>query len=229
MVKVDQAVIARIEKNGNKFEILVDPNLAMDLKHGKDVNFDELLPLYTIYKDSRAGEEQIQEKIKEAFKTDDIKVIVKKIIQDGEIQLTTEQRRKFQENKRLEIISFISKNAINPQTKLPHPPIRIENAIEQAKIHIDPFKSSTEQIPKIVDALKKILPISLEKVHFAVKIPAIYVGHAVGVIHKFEIKKEQYQTNGDLLVEFELPAGLKQDLITKLNSLTHGQVDVKIV
>ena len=39
MVKMEDAVIARFEHSGEKFELLVDPNLAMDLKNGKEVNF----------------------------------------------------------------------------------------------------------------------------------------------------------------------------------------------
>jgi len=66
--------------------------------------------------------------------------LTKKIIEDGDVQLTTEQRKHFLQKKRNEIITMISKNAIDPQAKTPHPPQRIENAMEQAKIHIDPFK-----------------------------------------------------------------------------------------
>ena len=36
MVKLGDAVIARYEHEGERFELLVDPYLAMDLKHGKE-------------------------------------------------------------------------------------------------------------------------------------------------------------------------------------------------
>lgn len=229
MVKMDEAVIARLEKNGHKFEVLVDPDLAMDVKHGKKVDFSELLADEKIFKDSNKGDEQSPEFLKEAFGTEDINLIAEKIIEKGEIQLTTEQRKKMLESKTAEIISTISRNAINPQTKTPHPPQRIENAMEQAKIRIDAFKSVEEQVTEIVKAIKRILPISMEEIDFAVKIPAQYSGKCSAIIHKFEIKKEQWLNDGSLAAEFKLPAGMKQDLLNELNSATHGEIIVKII
>jgi len=229
MVKLDDAVIARMEKHGHKYELLVDPDLAMDVKHGKSVDYSELLAADRVFKDSKAGEEQSPEFLKEQFGTDEINIIAKKIIENGEVQLTTDQRRHFLERKRKEIISFISANAINPQTKTPHPPQRIENAMEQAKIHIDAFKSVEEQVNTIVDEIKKIIPMSLDKIDFAVKIPAVHAGRCSAIIHKFEIKKEQWLNDGSLVAEFLLPVGMQQDMLNELNSATHGEIDVKII
>jgi len=229
MVKLDDAVIARMEKNGHKYEVLVDPDLAMDVKHGKEVDFSELLAADRVFKDSKAGEEQSPEFLKEQFETEDINVIAKKIIEDGDVQLTTEQRKHFLQKKRNEIITMISKNAIDPQAKTPHPPQRIENAMEQAKIHIDPFKSVEEQVNSIINEIKKIIPISMEKLDFVIKVPAIHSGRCSAIIHKFEIKKEQWLNDGSLIAEFNLPVGMKQDLMNELNSATHGEVEIKII
>jgi ribosome maturation protein SDO1 len=229
MVKIDEAVIARIEKNGHKFEVLVDPHLAMDLKHGKKVDFSELLADDKVFKDSNKGDEQGPEVLKETFGTEDVTEVAEKIILKGDLQLTTEQRKEFLEKRRAEIISKISRNAINPQTKTPHPPKRIENAMEEAKIHIDAFKSTEEQVNEIVKAIKRIIPISMENIDFAVKIPAQYSGRCSAVIHKYNIKKEQWLNDGSLAAEFELPSGSKQDLLSELNSITHGEIEVKII
>ncbi len=227
MVKIDEAVIARIEKKGHKFEVLVDPDIAMDLKHGKSVNFLDLLADENVFKDSRKGDLASPETLMDAFLTTDINLIVKKIIEDGDVQLTTEQRKMFKEKKRAEIINIISQNALNPQTNTPHPPKRIENAMEQAKIDIDPFKSTEEQVKIIVNAIRKIIPISMEKVKFAIKIPPEYSAKCSGLLHRFEVKKEQWLNDGSLAAEFELAVGLKQDLLSQLNSITHGDVILK--
>lgn len=229
MVRVEDAVVARLERFGFKFEILVDPHLAMDVKHGKDVPLESLMAIERVFKDHKTGDEQSVDNLKKAFQTADLKEIVKKIIHDGEVQLTTEQRRAFLEKKRLEIIHFISRNAINPQTKTPHPPQRIENAMEAEKIHIDAFKSVDEQIGDIVKAIRHSIPISMEKVDFAVKIPAQYAGKCASIIHKFEMKKEEWLNDGSLAAEFLLPAGAQQDLLNELNSATHGDIIVKII
>jgi len=229
MVRVEDAVVARLEKFGFKFEILVDPNFAMDVKHGKEIPADQLLAIERVFKDHKIGDEQSPETIKKVFQTNDILEIAKKIIHEGEVQLTTEQRRALLEKKRLEIIHFISRNSINPQTKTPHPPQRIENAMEQEKIHVDAFKGVDEQVAEIVKAIRHSIPISMEKVDFAVKIPAQYAGRCSSIIHKFEMKKEQWLNDGSLAAEFLLPSGAQADLLNELNSVTHGDIVVKII
>lgn len=229
MVRVEDSVVARLEKFGYKFEILVEPNLAMSVKHGKSVSVDSLMAINRIFKDQKTGDEQSPDVLKKVFQTEDVGVIAKKIIQDGEVQLTTEQRRAFFEKKRLEIINFISRNAINPQTKTPHPPARIENCITQAKIHIDAFKSTDEQVNEIVKAIRSIIPISMDKIDFAVKIPIQFAAKSSSIIHKYEVRKEEWLNDGSLVAEFTLPAGAKQDLLNELNSATHGELIVKII
>src|SRR3989344_7436364 len=193
MVKLEEAVIARLEHSGEKFEILVDPELAMDLKKGKNVNFNELLASDLVFKDQRLGEIAKEELVKKVFGTTSIEEIAKRIILHGRVQLTTDQRRKMLEQRRKEVISMIARNAVNPQTNAPHPEKRIEIALQEAKIQIDPSSTAAEQMNGIIKELKKLIPISLEKLEIAVKIPAIHAGRASAVLHKFEIKKEEWQ------------------------------------
>ncbi|HLC79341.1 MAG TPA: ribosome assembly factor SBDS [archaeon] len=229
MVRTEDAVIARFEHSGEKFEILVDPHLAMDLKHGKDVNFEDLMLIDTVFKDANKGEAKNEESLRKVFGTIDVKAVVKKIIAEGEIQLTTAQRKEIAERKKKEIITFISRNAMNPQTNTPHPVQRIENALEEIKFTVDISKPVKDQIAEAIKDIKKILPISLEKLNIAVKIPAQYSGKASVILHKFGLQKEEWQNDGSLVAVLEIPAGIKQDLFNELNHLTHGEVESKII
>ena len=229
MVRTEDAVIARYEHSGEKFEILVDPDLAMGLKHGKEINFDDLLAIDTVFKDAKKGEDKSEEKLQEVFNTTDIKEIAKKIILEGEVQLTTDQRRAIIEKKRKEIIAFISANAINPQTSSPHPVQRIENALNEIKFNVDLNKTIKEQVTEIVKEIKKILPISMEKMKIAVRVPAQFSGKASVILHKYGLEKEEWQNDGSLVAMLEIPAGVKQDLFNELNHLTHGDVETKII
>ncbi|MAG18122.1 MAG: ribosome assembly factor SBDS [Candidatus Diapherotrites archaeon] len=229
MVRTEDAVIARYEHSGEKFEILVDPDLAMDLKHGKEVNFDDLLAIDTVFKDAKKGEDKSEETLQKVFNTTDAKEIAKRIIEEGEVQLTTDQRRAITEKKRKEIIAFISANAINPQTSAPHPVQRIENALNEVKFNVDLNKTVKEQVTEIVKEIKKILPISMEKMKIAVRIPAQFSGAASVILHKYGLEKEEWQNDGSLVAMLEIPAGIKQDLFNELNHLTHGDVETKII
>jgi len=229
MVKVSDAVIARYEHSGEKFEVLVDPNLAMELKKGNQVNFNELLAIDSVFKDSAKGQEASPESINKVFHTTEIKEVARQIILHGRVQLTTEQKREMTEQRRKEVIDFIAKNAMNPQTSSPHPPQRIENALQEARITIDPMKSVSEQVPEIIKEIRKLIPISFEKLKIAIKIPAQYAGKANFVLHKYEIKQEEWLKDGSLAVVLEIPAGMKSEIFDELNHLTHGQIESKIL
>ncbi|HIH10034.1 MAG TPA: ribosome assembly factor SBDS [Candidatus Diapherotrites archaeon] len=229
MVRTEDAVIARFEHSGEKFEILVDPHLAMDLKQGRAVDFGDLMLIDTIFKDANKGEEKSEESLRKVFGTTDKKAIATRIITEGEIQLTTAQRKEIAERKRREIVTFISRNAMNPQTGAPHPVQRIETALEEIRFSVDISRPVRDQINEAIKSLKRLLPISLDKLNIAVRIPAQFAGKVSVVLHKYDLKKEEWQNDGSLVALLEVPAGVKQDLFNELNHLTHGEVESKIL
>ncbi len=223
-------VVARYETKGHRFEILVKPELALKFKEGKKVDIDEVLVGDFVYRDVKRGLKASPESLKKIFGTDDIRKVAEEILRHGEIQLTAEQRRKIIESKKKQIINLIAKNAIDPKTKLPIPPKRIELALEQARIHIDIYKSSESQLESIVSKLSRILPIKIAKAYIAVRIPPQYSGRIYKHIHGLgEIKKTNWLSDGSLLVELEVPAGLQDEIIDKINKLTHGSATIKVL
>ncbi|MBI4014425.1 MAG: ribosome assembly factor SBDS [Candidatus Aenigmarchaeota archaeon] len=227
MVTLDKAVIAKLDKNGKHFEILVDANLAYAYKEGKSVSLASMLAVNHIFSDASKGTKSPESDLK-VFGTDDPFAVAEEVLKKGEIQLTTEFRRKKAEEKRLQIASIISKNAINPQTKLPHPQQRIENAMEQAKINVDPLVPADQQIPSIIAALRPILPISFETADVEVMIPARYASRAFGVMKTMgDIVSQKWMQDGSLAVKIKIPAGMKQDILGKINSLSGGSAVFK--
>ncbi|MCK5636751.1 MAG: ribosome assembly factor SBDS, partial [Thermoplasmatales archaeon] len=107
MVSLDDAVIARLKKGEEHFEVLVDPYAAADLIDGKEVDVVQSLAIDTVFKDSKKGTHASEESLQKNFGTADIAEITKQIILKGDIQLTTEQRNKMQENRRNRIIETI--------------------------------------------------------------------------------------------------------------------------
>ncbi|MHB1439409.1 MAG: ribosome assembly factor SBDS [Cuniculiplasma sp.] len=227
MVNLDDATIARLEHGGHKFEILVDPNSVEKIKEGK-LDLENDLASEDIFKDAKKGEKAGEEAIREVFKTDDIEKIVMEIIKKGQIQLTTDQKHKMVENKRKIIINTISRESINPQTNAPNPPARIEAAMEEAKIHIDPFKSVNEQINTILKELKPIIPIRMEKVKLAIKLKGEAYGRMYGDISKEgTILKEEWGKDGNWMCVVEVPAGMYGDIISALGRKGKDDVEIK--
>jgi ribosome maturation protein SDO1 len=155
MVSLEKAVIARLKKGGEVFEVLVDPYLARDLKEGREVDFEQLLAVEEVFKDARKGERVSKEELTKVFGTADIRTVARKIIVEGEVQITAEQRKEMLEQKKKQIIEYLRRNTVDPRTGAPHTPARIEMALEQAKVHIDIFKPVEAQIKEIVKAFVK--------------------------------------------------------------------------
>jgi ribosome maturation protein SDO1 len=230
VVSLDDAVIARLKKDEQHFEILVDPHAAADLIDGKELDIMEHLAIDAIFVDAKKGTHASEESLEEHFETSDVKDIAKTIILHGHIQLTTEQRHTMQESKRKRIIEHITKNAMDPQTKTPHPRQRIERALDEAGFHIDPFKPVKEQVRDAINVIRPLIPISLEDIKISIKIPAAFAGKAYGIVRKFGVlEQEDWQSDGSWVGVIKLAAGMQTDLYNRLNETTKGNVSTKIL
>lgn len=231
MVSLDDAVIARLDRDGERFEILVDPNLGHDWKEAeKKPELSELLAVEDVFLDAHKGDRAPSELLNKTFNTTDVMEIVEIILEKGEIQLTTEQRKRMQEEKRKRIVSLLARNCINPVNKTPHPPARIELAMEEAKINVDPFRSPEGQVNDVIKALRPILPIRIEMAQIAVKTLASHYGKLVGDIRGFgKVLKEEWTKSGEWVCLVEIPAGLQLEFFDMVNSRTHGEAETKMI
>jgi len=117
---------------------------------------------------------------------------------------------------------------MDPRTKLPHPPKRIEQAMEEAKLSIDPFKEPEDQAKDTIQALRPIMPISMEELRIAVKIPAEYAPKAYGKVKDFgRIEREEWQVDGSWVAVIEMPVGLHGPFLERLGRITQGTMQTK--
>ena len=70
-----------------------------------------------------------------------------------------------------QIVNEIAMTATDPRTKLPHPHVRIENALDEARFKADPFLSVERQVQDAVDVLKPIIPLQFITIRLAFKVP----------------------------------------------------------
>ncbi|HHT76134.1 MAG TPA: ribosome assembly factor SBDS [Methanomassiliicoccaceae archaeon] len=230
MVDVDDAIIARLESHGETFEILIDPRVVNLVRDGKEVDLSDHMVIEEIFRDAKKGTRPEDKKIEEVFGTIDPLSVARQIILKGEVQLTTQQRKEMQESKRLRVVNIIARNAINPQTGAPHPPSRIEAAMEEARVHIDPFKSAESQVEGVLKVLRPLMPIRFDKVRIAVRLSGDQYGRCYDFINKSgKVTKEEWHSSGSWIGVIELPAGLRDDFLGRLNELTKGEVETKIL
>ena len=224
---MSKTVIAKYSHSGENFEIFVDSDKAYNFITGKLTDPIAVLDSEEIFADANKGERQSQDKIKKIFNTTELPKVVEFILKHGNVPITTEQRNKLLEEKKKQIINIIARNSIDPRTKAPHPPQRIESAMQEARINIDPFKGANEQVDDVVKKLSMKLPIKFATMKIEVVIPAEYTNRCYGTLKQYGLKSEEWQSNGSLKCILEFPAGLHGEFFEKINNATKGNVTTK--
>ena len=225
----DKVTIVRYTYSGDKFELIVKPDPAFDYKLGKITELSKILVSDEIYTDSSKGMRATNEKLEKIFKTSDGMKIAEIIMKKGELNLTTEQRRKMIAEKRKQLVTFIAKTYVDPRSHLPHPPLRIEQAMDDGRVSIDPFKNVDEQVKDLVEKLRPIIPLKSENTVLEILIPAQFVAQSYAVLKSTGIlKKEDWQSNGSLKAILEIPAAARPNVIDRLGSITKGTATVEV-
>ena len=222
--------IAKLKKEGHNFEIVVNPDLAIDFRNNKPVNIEDVLIDQKIFSDAKKGMLASENDMKKIFKTDDTNGVAETILKKGDVHLTAEYKAKLLEEKRKRIIGIIHANGVDPRTHAPHPITRIENAFEEAKVRVSEFKKAEDQIQDILKALRPILPINFEVKKVEILLPAKYAGKLHSLAKGFaRIVKQDWQGDGSMNAVVEVPGGLEQDFYERINNFTHGSVETKVL
>ncbi len=222
--------IVRLAIEGEKFELLVKPDPALDFKMGKRTDISNILASDEIYADANKGTRISDEKLMKCFKTTDPTAIAQMIRERGELNMTTEQRKRLVEEKRKQIVQIISKSYVDPRTHLPHPSTRIENAIDESRAVIDPFVKAEDQAKKIIDELRSILPLKAEQLKLSIIIPPQFAAQSYGALKSLgDLQSEEWQADGSLKAIIEIPAAMQSTLMDRLGSVTKGSAQVTVI
>ncbi|WP_128475984.1 ribosome assembly factor SBDS [Halorussus pelagicus] len=232
MIPLEEAVTARLESHGERFEVLVDPDAALEIKRGDfDGELTDVIAAEDVFENASRGDRPAESALEEVFGTTDPLEIIPEVITDGEIQITAEQRREMQEQKHKNLVNRITRNAVNPQMdNAPHPPERIESALEETDFRVDPMEPVETQVDDALDALRPVIPIRFDEVTVAVQVPADYAGSAQAKIRQFgELEREEWQNDGGWVGVLTFPAGMQNDFYDLVNEHTSGEAETQII
>ena len=225
----DKVTVVRYTYSGDRFELLVKPDPAFNYKIGKISEISKVLVSEEIYTDSNKGNRATNEKLIQVFKTSDPTKIAEIIMKKGELNLTTEQRKKMILEKRKQLVTFIAKTYVDPRSHLPHPPLRIEQALDDGRVSIDPFKNIDEQLKEIIEKVRSIIPLKSENIVLEITVPAQFVAQSYTVLKSTgTLKKEDWQSNGSLKAILEIPAAARPNVIDRLGSITKGTATIEV-
>jgi ribosome maturation protein SDO1 len=224
----DKFTVARLILDGDKFELLVKPDPALEYKMGKRFDISSVLVSDEIYSDANKGSRASSEKMMKHFKTTDSSDVAKQIIARGELNLTTDQRRKMVEEKKRQIVQFINRSFVDPKTHLPHPVVRIEAAMEEVRMQIDPFKKVEDQAKSVIDALRGILPLKSETVKLTIIVPPQFAAQSYSVLKSTgDLRSEEWLADGSLRAVLDMNASIRGQFLDRLGAVTKGSAQVK--
>jgi ribosome maturation protein SDO1 len=232
MISLDEAVTSRLESHGQRFEVLVDPDAALAIKRGEfDGDLEDVIAAEDVFEDADRGDRPPENMLEEVFETTDPMAVIPEVIKRGEIQITADQRREMMEQKHNQLVQRITRNAVNPQMDdAPHPPDRIESALEETDFRIDPMEPVETQVDDALDALRPVIPIRFDEITVAVQVPADYAGSAQAQIRTFgELEREEWQADGSWVGVLTFPAGMQNDFYDLVNEHTSGEAETRIV
>jgi len=217
--------IARIDKNGIHFEILVNMDDALKVKKGESDYL--IVEGDRIFNDIKKGNVASNDDLEIAFKTTNVDEIGKIIVKQGDVLVDQEHRSEEKEKQIKQVVDFLARNAIDPQSGNPISNERIRSAFEEAHVNIKNVPVEN-QIQDILEQIAKIIPIKIETKKVKIHVPALQTGKVYGLIQQYK-EKENWLNDGSLEVVVKVPAGLIMDFYDKLNSITHGSVTTEDV
>ena len=222
--------LVKYQKFGKNFEVVVDPDAAIDFKQKKTKDKElipEIVKAEKVFTDAKKGLIASPENLKEVFGTENFNDVFLKMIAEGEIQITSEHREKLRKEKKQKIVYMIHRSAVDPRTGSPHPIVRIENAMEEAKIKIDEFKKAEDQVQDIMSKLKPIIPIKFEQAVMTIRMPMKFASKLHSTLQGYGKLEQENWVGEHFFCKITIPAGLKGDFMDELNSKTHGAVDIE--
>lgn len=218
-----------IQYRGDRdFEILVEPELAKEAKlEGKEYDIQRLLFVQEVFEDSGEGKRASADDLEDEFGTRQIMEAAEQIFENGDMQLTTEQKKDMRKEKRKQLVDMIARRAQDPKTGNPHPPKRVENALDEAGFNINWNSDLEEEFDKAIDVLRPIIPVSLDEKTVVIQIPVDNTGRAYDRIQQVADVKEEQWGNEYFRCKVEMPAGALSELIDELQEITGGQTEMR--
>jgi ribosome maturation protein SDO1 len=232
MISLDEAVTARLESHGERFEVLVDPDAALEINRDEfDGELEDVIAANDVFEDASRGDRPAESALEEVFGTTDPLEIIPQVVKEGEIQITAEQRKEMKEQKHKQLINRIARNAVNPQMDdAPHPPDRIESALAETDFRIDPMEPVESQVDDALDALRPVIPIRFDTITVAANLPADYAGSGQAKIREFgDLQSEEWQPDGSWIGVVEFPAGMQNEFYDLVNEVSSGEAETQII
>ena len=174
-MSTENTSVVKYKSGKNRYEIVITRGTHKDFKDGK-LPINKIVETEIIFTNAEKGTRASQEELKAAFPDMTTTQILEKIANEGELIMSTEERRQATEMKKRQIVEYISKTYIDPKMKTPHPTTRIVNAMNTIKgLQIDINRSVQDQVPDIVKKISTLIRLHKNETSGHLTLSMVYV------------------------------------------------------
>lgn len=191
-IKLTNVSLVRMRKDKKRFEIACYQNKVQDWRLRIEKDLDEVLQIPQVFMNVSKGQVANNEDLLKAFGTTNHDVIIKEILEKGEIQLNEKERSANLAQKQNEFLNLISTKCINPRSKKRYPPSMLQKALAKLKFHLNPNKATKLQALEAIKLLiaKQVIPIARAqmkvKITLLARVQEAYAEHFVPLLDKIE-------------------------------------------
>ncbi|KAL0215694.1 hypothetical protein P9112_007878 [Eukaryota sp. TZLM1-RC] len=225
----DQSIV-RYTHGKSTFELITKPgSIANFRKPGSNVPLQNCITVEEVFTNATKGERAGDSELIETFGTADRWKVMEIISKEGEVQLTTAERRELVETKRRQMIQYLHKNYIDPKSKLPIPVTRFEQAFENIHLNIDPYTSAERQVQdKVLRTIVSMIPMKKSEIEGSISLPHAHLGKCLPIVHRYcNVRKENYGSSGAVF-DVAIAPGDFDPLNRELSDASKGECSIDI-
>ncbi|OHT09975.1 hypothetical protein TRFO_20963 [Tritrichomonas foetus] len=220
-----QFQIVKLQKNNVKIEVIAKPGFVTKFREGK-CSLNDAVVDDRIYSNSSKGEVAPEADIKSFGCC--AHELLELVMKTGQYQLTAQEKRDLVEKRRLEVVNFIHENFIDSTSGKPHPVTRIENAIAQIKINIDPAQDAEHIARAMIPKLQTIIRLQESTIEGTVVVPNSKLGQVIGICYNLgTVTREEYGQE-KAYIEMKISPGKYDPLVDQISKMSNGEAVFQI-
>ena len=213
----------------NGFEIYCKPG-SIDRYREENLAISNVVQTDNIYLDIKKGNVAKETDLEKNFGTSDYEECIKVMLDKGEYSLTTEERRKKVEQRKREIISYISKNYVDTKTNIKITIDIIEETLKKIKMTIDPHISGNKQAKDIIRKFINCYPVKKISIDGSLNIPYYLQEKMNKILSKYSDISSIYKNENicKTIYDLSIAPGDFDELMNVLQKVTNGEFEFNL-
>lgn len=202
---------------------------TIDSYRDSKLSIDKVLVTDNIYSDIKKGNLAKESDLEKIFGTIDINKCIEIMLQSGEYSMTTEERRKKVEQRKNEIISYISKNYIDPKSNTKLLVDTINEPLKKIKLVIDPHISGSKQAKDNIKKFTAVYPIKKISIDGTLNCPSYLTTKIKNILPKYSSIVSSKTVDNSLIMDLSVAPGDFDELMNILQKTTNGDFNFDLL